>query len=262
MLLILSALLAITDRSRLISTSKSIYKINIIEIKMNTKKILMVLTSHADLGNTGEKTGFWIEEFASPYYTFKKAGVEITLASPLGGQPPIDPKSELDDFQTPATKKYYVDSKTQNTVANTCVLAELKTDDFDAVFYPGGHGPLWDLTNNTDSIQLIEHFLATNKPIAAVCHATAAFLNVKDSAGEYAIKGKAITGFTNSEEAAVELTNVVPFLLEDELIKRGGDYQKVEDWHAFAVQDSLIISGQNPASSTLVAEKLLNYLNA
>ncbi|MGV2872043.1 type 1 glutamine amidotransferase domain-containing protein [Colwellia sp. E150_009] len=229
---------------------------------MNTKKILMVLTSHADLGNTGEKTGFWIEEFASPYYTFKKAGVEITLASPLGGQPPIDPKSELDDFQTPATKKYYVDSKTQNAVANTCVLAELKADDFDAVFYPGGHGPLWDLTNNTDSIQLIEHFLATNKPIAAVCHATAAFLNVKNSAGEYAIKGKVITGFTNSEEAAVELTNVVPFLLEDELIKRGGDYQKVEDWHAFAVQDSLIISGQNPASSTLVAEKLLSYLNA
>lgn len=229
---------------------------------MNTKKILMVLTSHADLGNTGKKTGFWVEEFASPYYTFKDAGIEVTLASPLGGQAPIDPKSELGDFQTPATKKYYADSATQNAVANTRVLAELDADDFDAVFYPGGHGPLWDLTDNADSIQLIERFLATNKPVAAVCHATAAFLNVKDSSGEYAIKGKAIAGFTNTEEAAVELTNVVPFLLEDELIKRGGDYQKVEDWHAFAVQDSLIISGQNPASSTLVAEKLLSHLTA
>jgi putative intracellular protease/amidase len=229
---------------------------------MNTKKILMVLTSHADLGDTGEKTGFWVEEFASPFYTFQNAGIEVTLASPLGGQPPIDPKSELDDFQTPATKKYYADSETQNAIANTRVLAELNADDYDAVFYPGGHGPLWDLTENTDSIELIERFLATNKPIAAVCHATAAFLNVKDSSGEYAIKGKAIAGFTNTEEAAVELTNVVPFLLEDELIKRGGDYQKVDDWHAFAVQDSLIISGQNPASSTLVAEKLLSHLNA
>ncbi|WP_076417596.1 type 1 glutamine amidotransferase domain-containing protein [Colwellia sp. UCD-KL20] len=229
---------------------------------MNTKKILMVLTSHADLGNTGEKTGFWIEEFAAPYYTFKDASIEVTLASPLGGQPPIDPKSELDDFQTPATVKYFTDSETQNLVANTHVLAELNADDFDAVFYPGGHGPLWDLTENTTSIQLIERFLASNKPVAAVCHATAAFLNVKNSTGEYAIKGKAISGFTNTEEAAVELTDIVPFLLEDELIKRGGDYQKVEDWNAFAVQDGLIISGQNPASSTLVAKKLLSQLNA
>ncbi|XPF93237.1 type 1 glutamine amidotransferase domain-containing protein [Colwellia sp. RE-S-Sl-9] len=228
---------------------------------MNTKKILMVLTSHADLGNTGEKTGFWIEEFAAPYYTFKDAGIEVTLASPLGGQPPIDPKSELDDFQTPATVKYFADPETQNLVANTRVLAELNADDFDAVFYPGGHGPLWDLTENTTSIQLIERFLASNKPVAAVCHATAAFLNVKNSVGEYAIKGKAISGFTNTEEAAVELTDIVPFLLEDELIKRGGDYQKVEDWNAFAVQDGLIISGQNPASSTLVAKKLLSQLN-
>lgn len=228
---------------------------------MNTKKILMVLTSHADLGDTGEKTGFWVEEFAAPYYTFKDAGIEITLASPLGGQPPIDPKSELEDFQTPATVKFYADTQTQNIVANTLVLSEVNADDFDAVFYPGGHGPLWDLTENSDSIQLIESFLATNKPVATVCHATAALLNVKDSAGEYAIKGKAVSGFTNSEEAAVQLTDIVPFLLEDELIKRGGDYQKSEDWHAFAVQDSLIISGQNPASSTLVAQKLLNQLN-
>lgn len=228
---------------------------------MNNKKILMVLTSHADLGNTGEKTGFWVEEFAAPYYIFKEAGVEIILASPLGGQPPIDPKSELDDFQTPATVKFYADAQTQKIIANTHVLSEINADDYDAVFYPGGHGPLWDLTDNNDSIQLIERFLATNKPVATVCHATAALLNVKDSAGEYAIKGKAISGFTNSEEAAVQLTDIVPFLLEDELIKRGGDYHKVDDWHAFAVQDSLIISGQNPASSILVAQKLLNQLS-
>ena len=229
---------------------------------MNTKKILMVLTSHADLGNTGEKTGFWVEEFAAPYYAFKDAGIEITVASPLGGQPPIDPKSELEDFQTPATVKFYADDETQNLIANTHILAEVNSDDFDAVFYPGGHGPLWDLTTNSESIQLIESFLAANKPVATVCHSTAALLNVKDSAGEYAIKGKAVSGFTNTEEAAVQLTDIVPFLLEDELIKRGADYQKVDDWHAFAVQDSLIISGQNPASSTLVAQKLLNQLNA
>lgn len=222
----------------------------------------MVLTSHADLGNTGEKTGFWVEEFAAPYYTFKDAGIEITLASPLGGQPPIDPKSELEDFQTPATVKFYADAQTQNIIANTRVLSEVNADEFDAVFYPGGHGPLWDLTENSDSIQLIESLLAANKPVATVCHATAALLNVKNSAGEYAIKNKAVSGFTNSEEAAVQLTDIVPFLLEDELIKRGGDYQKSEDWHAFAVQDSLIISGQNPASSTLVAQKLLTQLNA
>ena len=226
------------------------------------KKILMVLTSHADLGNTGEKTGFWIEEFASPYYAFKDAGVEITLASPLGGQPPIDPKSEMKDFQTPATVRYFTDTQAQNAVAKTRVLSEVNEDDYDAVFYPGGHGPLWDLTENQDSIHLIEHFLTAGKPVATVCHATAALLNVKDSSDNYAIKGKAVSGFTNSEEAAVQLTSVVPFLLEDELIKRGGNYQKAEDWHEFAVQDSLIISGQNPASSTLVAKKLLKQINA
>ena len=229
---------------------------------MKPKKILMVLTSHAELGNTGEKTGFWVEEFAAPYYAFKEAGVEITLASPLGGQPPIDPKSELDDFQTPDTVKYYADTALQSVIANSRILADINADDFDAVFYPGGHGPLWDLTENKHSIQLIERFLATDKPVATVCHATAALLNVKDSVGEYAIKGKAVSGFTNSEEAAVQLTDIVPFLLEDELIKRGGDYQRIDDWHAFAVQDSLIISGQNPASSTLVAEKLLSHLSS
>ncbi|MEW6998108.1 type 1 glutamine amidotransferase domain-containing protein [Colwelliaceae bacterium BS250] len=229
---------------------------------MNAKKILMVLTSHADLGDTGEKTGFWIEEFAAPYYTFKDAGIEVILASPAGGQPPIDPKSELDDFQTPATVRYNADSDTQKVIATTNVLTEINADDFDAVFYPGGHGPLWDLTENSHSIALIERFLATNKPVAAVCHASAVLLNVKDSSGEYAINGKAVSGFTNSEEEAVQLTNIVPFLVEDELIKRGGDYQKVDDWHAFAVQDGLLISGQNPASSILVAEKLLSQLNA
>ena len=229
---------------------------------MNTQKILMVLTSHAELGNTGEKTGFWIEEFATPYYAFKDAGLEVVLASPSGGQPPIDPKSELADFQTPATVRYDADSETQKVVANTLVLTEANVADFDAVFYPGGHGPLWDLTENNDSIQLIEDFLAANKPVAAVCHAPAVLLNVKDKSGEYAIKGKAISGFTNGEEAAVQLTGIVPFLLEDELIKRGGDYQKVDDWHAFAVQDGLIITGQNPQSSELVAQKLLSQLNA
>jgi putative intracellular protease/amidase len=229
---------------------------------MKSKKILMVLTSHAELGNTGEKTGFWIEEFATPYYAFKDAGLEVVLASPAGGQPPIDPKSEAEGFQTPATVRYYADSETQKVVANTLVLSEANVEEFDAVFYPGGHGPLWDLTDNTDSIKLIEQFLAANKPVAAVCHAPAALLNVKDSSGEYAIKGKAVSGFTNGEEAAVQLTDIVPFLLEDELIKRGGDYQKVDDWHAFAVQDGLIITGQNPQSSELVAQKLLSQLSA
>ena len=229
---------------------------------MSTKKILMVLTSHAELGDTGEKTGFWIEEFATPYYAFKDAGIEVVLASPSGGQPPIDPKSELEDFQTPATARYYADSDTQRVVANTLILTEANVEEFDAVFYPGGHGPLWDLTDNSDSIQLIEHFLAANKPVATVCHAPSVLLNVKDSSGEYAIKGKAVTGFTNSEEEAVQLTNIVPFSLEDELIKRGGDYQKVDDWNAFAVEDGLIISGQNPQSSELVAQKLLKQLNA
>lgn len=225
-----------------------------------TKKILMILTSHADLGNTGEKTGFWVEEFAAPYYAFIDAGIDVTLASPLGGQPPIDPKSELEDFQTPATVKYYADKATQAIVATTQLLSDVRAEDYDGVFYPGGHGPLWDLTDNKESIKLIEDFLAATKPVAAVCHATAALLNVKDSAGGYAINGKAISGFTNSEEDAVQLTDIVPFLLEDELIKRGGDYQKVADWNSFSVQDGLFITGQNPASSVLVAQKLLSTI--
>lgn len=229
---------------------------------MKTTKLLMVLTSHADLGDTGEKTGFWVEEFAAPYYAFKEAGIEITLASPKGGQAPIDPKSELADFQTPATARYYADANCQDLIANTKVLAEVQSEDFDAVFYPGGHGPLWDLTENSYSISLIESFLAANKAVAAVCHATATLLHVKGSNGDYAVKGKAVAGFSNTEEDAVQLTNIVPFLLEDELVKRGGDYQKVEDWNAFAVQDGLLITGQNPASSVLVAEKLIKHLTA
>lgn len=229
--------------------------------EQSVKRVLMVLTSHAELGNSGEKTGFWVEEFAAPYYTFIDAGIQVTLASPAGGQPPIDPKSELADFQTESTKRYDGDVKAQALIADTAKLADVNASDFDAVFYPGGHGPLWDLTDNRDSIALLESFLAANKPIAAVCHATAAFLNLKNDAGEYVVNGKAVTGFTNSEEDAVQLTDVVPFLLEDELIKRGGDYQKVADWNAFAVQDGLLISGQNPASSELAAEKLLAHLN-
>lgn len=226
-----------------------------------TKKILMVLTSHDQLGNTGQKTGFWVEEFAAPYYAFIDAGVEVTLATPLGGQAPIDPTSTLADFQTLATKRFDDDIEAQAKIAKTVLLSSLNESDFDGVFYPGGHGPLWDLTDNTDSITLIENFLNAGKVVAAVCHASAALLNVKQ-AGEFAIKGKAVTGFANSEEEAVQLTEVVPFLLEDELIKRGGEYQKAQDWNAFVIQDGLIITGQNPASSALAAEKLLAHLSA
>lgn len=227
-----------------------------------TKKILMVLTSHDELGDTGRKTGFWVEEFAAPYYTFIDAGVDVVLATPLGGQAPIDPTSTLPDFQTQATKRYDGDVVAQANITNTTALSSIKESDFDAVFYPGGHGPLWDLTDNTDSIALIESFLKADKAVATVCHASAALLNVKQASGDFAIKGKAVTGFANSEEEAVALTLVVPFLLEDELIKRGGDYQKAEDWHIFVVQDGLIITGQNPASSGLVAETLLTHLCA
>ncbi len=227
-----------------------------------TKKVLMVLTSHDQLGETGQKTGFWVEEFAAPYYTFIDAGVEVTLATPNGGQAPIDPTSTLADFQTAATQRFDKDDVAQAQIASTKILASLSASNFDAVFYPGGHGPLWDLTENNNSISLIEDFLKAGKGVATVCHASAALLNVKNTSGEFAVKGKAVTGFTNSEEAAVQLTEVVPFLLEDELIKRGGDYQKAQDWHAFVVQDELIITGQNPASSSLAAEKLLAQVMA
>ena len=227
-----------------------------------TKKILMVLTSHDELGNTGKKTGFWVEEFAAPYYAFIDAGVEVTLATPKGGQAPIDPTSTLSDFQTAATDRYDADVTAQAQIASTVLLSSVNESDFDGVFYPGGHGPLWDLTDNSDSIALIESFLNAGKAVATVCHASAALLNVKQASGDFAVKGKAVTGFTNSEEEAVQLTQIVPLLVEDELIKRGGEYQKSEDWHAFAIQDGLIITGQNPASSALAAEKLLAHLYA
>ena len=228
---------------------------------MAKQRILMVLTSHSELGNTGEKTGFWLEEFAAPYYVFLDANADITLASPAAGQPPIDPKSELSDFQTPATDRFRNDEVTQAKLAATKKLTEVNASDYDAIFYPGGHGPLWDLTENEKSIQLIEEFLQQQKPVAAVCHASAVFLNVKNATGEPIVKGATVTGFSNSEENAVGLIDVVPFLLEDELVKKGGDYQKVADWGAFAVQDGLLITGQNPASSEVAAEKVIAHLN-
>jgi len=223
--------------------------------------VLIVLTSHDQLGDTGEKTGFWLEEFASPYYHLKDAGVEVTLASPSGGQPPLDPKSNEPDFHTDATRRFDSDSSARNELANTAKLAEMNVEDFDAVFYPGGHGPLWDLYSDSDSIALIEKFIAAGKPVAAVCHAPAALLNVKDENGEPLVKGKKVTGFSNSEEAAVALTDVVPYLLEDQLVAMGGSYQKVDDWNSLAVVDGLIITGQNPASSDAVAEALVKAIS-
>ena len=220
--------------------------------------VLIVLTSHDQLGDTGEKTGFWLEEFASPYYHLKDAGAQITLASPGGGQPPLDPKSHEPDFQTNETRRFDADPSAQNELANTAKLADMNAVDFDAVFYPGGHGPLWDLYSDRDSIALIEGFIAAGKPVATVCHAPAVLLNARDENGEPLVKGKRVTGFSNSEEAAVGLTDVVPFLLEDQLVAKGGLYQKVDDWNPLAVVDGLIITGQNPASSEAVAKALVN----
>ncbi len=232
-----------------------------IEKEKTMKKVLFVLTSHSNLGNTGEKTGFWIEEFAAPYYLLKDKGVEITIASPKGGQPPIDPKSAAPDAQTPATVRFNADKETQEILANTVKLETVDQAGFDAVFYPGGHGPLWDLANDKNSIALIESFYKHNKPVAAVCHAPAVFKNTKGADGLPLVKDKKVTGFTNSEEAAVQLTDVVPFLVEDMLKENGGDYSKSDDWAAYAVEDGLLITGQNPASSELVAEKLWDQLN-
>jgi len=220
-------------------------------------KVLIVLTSHRKLGNTGNKTGFWLEEFASPYYALKDAGAEITLASPQGGQPPLDPKSDEPDAKTEATQRFSKDVAAQAQLANTVELADVSADSFDAVFYPGGHGPLWDLYSDANSIALIQDFIAAEKYVAAVCHAPAVLLKAKDPNGRPLLEGKKVTGFSNSEEAAVELTDVVPYLLEDELMKVGGIYQKVEDWHPLAVVDGLVITGQNPASSQMVAQALL-----
>lgn len=223
-------------------------------------KVLIVLTSHDELGDTGKKTGFWLEEFASPYYHLKDAGAQVTLASPNGGKPPLDPKSHEPDFQTDATRRFDNDQAAQNALANTAKLAEMKVEDFDGIFYPGGHGPLWDLHNDSDSIVLIEGFIASGKPVATVCHAPSVLLKANDQNGDPLVKGKKVTGFSNSEEAAVELTDIVPYLVEDQLIEMGGIYQKVEDWNPLAVVDGLIITGQNPASSDAVAEALIKAL--
>lgn len=231
------------------------------KINKQMMKILIVLTSHSELGNTGKKTGFWIEEFAAPYYTLKDAGADITIVSPKGGQPPIDPKSAEPENQTDATRRFDNDTALKNLLAHTERLSDIDAEDYDAVFYPGGHGPLWDLTIDEDSIQLISAFLEAKKPVAAVCHAPAVLLNVKDENGDPLVKGKQVTGFTNTEEAAVGLTDVVPFLLEDELKSEGGIYSKKEDWASYVVQDGLLITGQNPGSSEAVAERLLSLLN-
>ena len=223
--------------------------------------VLIVLTSHDQLGDTGNKTGFWLEEFASPYYYLKDAGVSVSLASPRGGQPPLDPKSHEPDFLTDDTRRFEDDQAAQDKLANTVKLSEVGMEKFDGVFYPGGHGPLWDLHNDKDSIALIENFIAAGKPVATVCHAPAVLLNAKDKKGNPLVMGKKVTGFSNSEEAAVELMEVVPYLLEDELIAMGGLYQKVEDWNSLAVVDGLIITGQNPGSSAAVAEALVTTIN-
>ncbi|CAA0109335.1 Protein/nucleic acid deglycase 1 [BD1-7 clade bacterium] len=219
--------------------------------------ILFVLTSHDQLGNTGEKTGFWVEEFAAPYYVFADNGATITLASPKGGQPPIDPKSELADFQTPATQRFDDDKALQEKLANSQKLDQVSADAFDAVFYPGGHGPLWDLTDNADSIRLIEAFIAQNKIVSAVCHAPTVLLRINDQQGNPWVNGKKVTAFSNSEEAAVGLTDVVPELLEDALAALGANYSKTDDWHPYCVEDGQLITGQNPASSEAVAKAVL-----
>ena len=223
--------------------------------------ILMVLTSHDRLGDSLEPTGFWLEEFAAPYYAFVDAGAEVTVVSPVGGQPPLDPKSDRADAQTDATRRFKDDPRAQQVLAHTGLLSEVSAADFDAVFFPGGHGPLWDLTNNEDSIRLLQAFEKQRKPIAAVCHAPAVFAKVKKGDGEPLVKGKNVTGFTNTEEAAVNLTEVVPFLVEDKLKELGGHYSKVADWQPHVVRDGILITGQNPASSEGAAEELLRLMN-
>jgi len=222
--------------------------------------ILMVLTSHDQLGNTGHKTGFWLEEFAAPYYALKEAGAKLTLVSPLGGQPPLDPKSDAPESQTPATIRFKADPEAQAALAHTGKLAEVSAADFDAVFYPGGHGPLWDLAEDRASIALIEAMLAAGKPVATVCHAPGVLRHVKAADGSPLVRGKQVTGFTNTEEEAVGLTKVVPFLVEDMLKENGGIYSKLGDWQAYAVTDGLLVTGQNPASSEAAAAALLKLL--
>lgn len=222
-------------------------------------RILMVFTSHDTLGNTGRKTGFWLEEGAAPYYVFRDAGVNLTLVSAKGGQPPVDPKSDLPENQTPAMTRFKQDTDAQKVFANTGTLKDVRAGDFDAIFYPGGHGPMWDLVDNPDSIALIEAFYNAGKPVAAVCHAPGVLRRVMFE-GQPLVKGKRVTGFANSEEEAVGLTQVVPFLVEDELVRLGGLYEKAADWESFVIVDGRLITGQNPASSTAGAEALVKLL--
>ena len=224
-------------------------------------KILMVMTSHDELGNTGKKTGFWLEEFAAPYYTFLDAGAQITVASPAGGQPPLDPKSDLPDFQTDLTRRFKADPAAQAVLASTVKLDTVRQEDFDTVFYPGGHGPLWDLAESETSIALIESFERAGKPIGFVCHAPGVLKNVKAANGDPIVKGRTVTGFTNGEEAGVELTDVVPFLIEDTFIAQGANYQKGPDWAPFVLEDGKLVTGQNPASSEGVAKALVAQLS-
>jgi putative intracellular protease/amidase len=226
---------------------------------MKINKILFVVTSHDELGNTGKKTGLWIEEFAAPYYKFHDLGKEIVIASPKGGQAPIDPKSDLPENKTEATKRYYSDKETQDKLSNTVLLSTVSESDFDTIFYPGGHGPMWDLPDDKDSIRLIESFYNNGKPVTLVCHAPVALKNVKTPDGEWLIKGKRVTAFANTEEETAQLTHVVPFLLEDMLKERGASFQKGEDWKPFVTRDGLLITGQNPATSILAADTLLDY---
>lgn len=223
-------------------------------------KILMVLTSHDQLGDTGKKTGFWLEEFAAPYYAFKDAGAVITLASPQGGQPPLDPVSDEPDAQTEDTDRFKQDAEAQAALASTKRLSEVKEADFDAVFYPGGHGPLWDLAEDRHSIALIEAFSQAGKPVGVVCHAPGVLRHVRGADGDSLVKGRKVTGFSNTEEDAVQLTNIVPFLVEDELKQKGGLYEKGADWQPYVVTDGLLVTGQNPASSAPVATELLKLL--
>lgn len=222
-------------------------------------KILMVLTSHDQLGNTGLKTGIWLEEFAAPYFVFKDAGVELTLASPKGGQPPIDPKSDVPENQTPAMARYKQDAAAQKVFSQTAKLADMKSEDFDTVFYPGGHGPMWDLAESADSIALLESFYNSGKPIALVCHSPGVLRRVTYQ-GEPLVKGKHVTGFTNGEEEVMQLTKVVPFLVEDELLRLGAIFEKLANWQPFHVVDGRLITGQNPASSTTTAQALIKML--
>jgi putative intracellular protease/amidase len=224
--------------------------------------LLIVITSHDQLGDTGEKTGFWLEEFTTPYYIFLDAGVKVSLASPRGGMPPIDPRSMSDEAQTDSTRRFLSDNKANEALANTIKLSQVNANDFDAIFYPGGHGPLWDLVDNKDSIRLIESFWSQGKPVSAVCHAPAVLLNARDNQGELIIKNKNVTGFTNNEETAIGLTNKVPFLLESELIERGGSYSKADNFEPHIQIDGKLITGQNPASAEGVAKALIEMIQS